>query len=169
MEETLTRRYRRCIESQEPMPQLILIDGGPVQLDFAKRALSSLDLDSIPVVALAKREEEIFVPGRAGPLCLDRSDAALLLLQRVRDEVHRYAITSHRKRREGKFTRSALEDIPGIGKNRMAQLLSRFGSLRALASLSPSELESVPGVGPVLARRILGALNTVEFGEERDL
>lgn len=169
MEETLTRRYRRCIESQEPMPQLILIDGGPVQLDFAKRALSSLDLDSIPVVALAKREEEIFVPGHAGPLCLDRSDAALLLLQRVRDEVHRYAITSHRKRREGKFTRSALEDIPGIGKNRMAQLLSRFGSLRALASLSPSELESVPGVGPVLARRILGALNTVEFGEERDL
>lgn len=158
MEETLTRRYQRCIESQEPLPQLIMIDGGPVQLDFARKALDSLGLGSIATVALAKREEELFVPNRKEPIRLDLSDPGLRLLQRVRDEAHRYAITSHRKRRDKKFTRSALEDIPGIGKNRMAQLLTRFGSLRAIAKLEPHELASVPGVGPVLAERIIQAL-----------
>jgi excinuclease ABC subunit C len=159
MEETLKRRYKRCIDSQEPMPQLIMIDGGPVQLEFALAALNSLGLSKIPAVALAKREEEIYVPGSGSPLRLDPDDSGLLLLQRVRDEAHRFAITSHRAARDKKFSRSALEDIPGMGKNRVTQLLSRFGSVRAIARLGAGELASVPGVGPVLAERVLKALD----------
>ena len=162
IEETVTRRYRRCLESQEPMPQLIMIDGGPIQLEFAKRGLDGLGLGSVPVVALAEREEELFVPWRRESIRLSASDPGLLLLQRVRDEAHRYAITSHRKRRDKKFTRSTLEDIPGIGKNKTAQLLSRFGSMRAIAGLKPQELETVPGIGPVLAERIISALDLGE-------
>jgi excinuclease ABC subunit C len=159
MEETLTRRYKQCIESQEPTPQLILIDGGPVQLEFALAALSKVGLEKIPAVSLAKREEEIFTPGNPVPLRLDLNDPGLKLLQRVRDESHRFAITSHRRARDKKFSRSTLEDIPGMGKNRVAQLLSRFGSVRAIAKLELDELASVPGVGPVLADRVLKALD----------
>ncbi|MDR3280618.1 MAG: excinuclease ABC subunit UvrC [Synergistaceae bacterium] len=159
MEETLTRRYKRCIERQEPMPQLIMIDGGPVQLEFALSALRELGLSKIPTVSLAKREEEIYVPGVKDPMRMPLDDPGLLLLQRVRDEAHRFAITSHRRARDKKFSRSALEDIPGMGKNRVSQLLSRFGSIRAIARLSNDELSSVPGVGPILAERVLKALD----------
>ncbi|MDR0764317.1 MAG: excinuclease ABC subunit UvrC [Synergistaceae bacterium] len=162
MEETLTRRYKKCVEFQEPTPQLILIDGGPVQLEFALSALNKLGLERIPAVSLAKREEEIFLPGRAAPLRLDSNDPGLLLLQRVRDESHRFAITSHRNARDKKFSRSALEDIPGMGKNRVAQLLSRFGSVRAIAKLGREVLASAPGMGPVLADRVLKALGVPE-------
>lgn len=162
MEETITRRYKKCIEAQEPMPQLVLVDGGPIQLDFACRALASLGLGKIAVASLAKRDEEIYVPGRDEPILLDGGDVGLRLLQCVRDESHRYAVTSHRRKRDKKFTRSALEDIPGLGKNKVAQLLSRFGSVRAIASLSVKELASVPGVGPVLAGRISRALDITE-------
>ena len=158
MEETLSRRYKRCLDSQEPMPQLILIDGGPVQLEFAMSALAALGLDKIPAVSLAKREEEIYTPGSSEPLRLGLDDPGLQLLQRVRDESHRFAITSHRSSRDKKFSRSALEDIPGMGKNRVAQLLSRYGSVRAIARLGHDELSSIPGVGPVLAERVLKAL-----------
>ncbi len=167
MEETLLRRYRKCLEAQEPLPQLIMIDGGPVQLDFARHSLESLGLGSIATLGLAKREEEIYVPGRKEPIRLDLSDPGLQLLQRVRDEAHRFAITSHRKRRDKKFTRSTLEDIPGIGKNRASQLLSRFGSLNAILALSPQELAAVPGVGPVLAARIAEALGRPDDGNLR--
>jgi excinuclease ABC subunit C len=136
-----------------------MIDGGPVQLDFARRALESLGLGAINTVALAKREEEIYVPGKKAPIRLDRNDSGLKLLERVRDEAHRFAITSHRRKRDVKFSRSALEDIPGLGKNRVAQLLSRFGSVRAIAKLQKNELSEVPGLGPVLAERIMGALD----------
>jgi excinuclease ABC subunit C len=159
MEETLARRYKRCLESQEPTPQLILIDGGPIQLEFAMSALDALGLAKIPVVSLAKREEEIYAPDCGEPLRLASGDPGLQLLQRVRDEAHRFAITSHRNSRDKKFSRSALEDIPGMGKNRVAQLLSRYGSIRAIARLEPGELASVPGVGPVLAERVLSALD----------
>lgn len=169
MEETLLRRYRKCLEAQEPLPQLILIDGGPVQLDFAGRALESLGLSSIATVALAKREEELYLPGRKDPIRLGRTDPGLKLLQRVRDEAHRFAITSHRRRRGKKFTRSTLEDIPGIGKNRASQLLSRFGSMRALMTLSARELAAVPGVGPVLANRIAEALGMSTAEDSQDI
>ena len=159
MSETLSRRYKRCLESQEPMPQLILIDGGPVQLEFAVSALDSLGLAQIPVVSLAKREEEVYLPERKEPLRLGLDDPGLQLLQRVRDESHRFAVTSHRHSREKKFSRSTLEDIPGMGKNRVAQLLSRYGSVRAIARLGPDELAAIPGVGPVLAERVVKSLD----------
>lgn len=159
MEETLSRRYKKVIESEEPLPQLIMIDGGPVQLDFARRALEALGLGKIATVALAKREEEIFVPGSDEPIRLDHHDAGLRLLQRVRDEAHRFAITSHRGKRNKKFSKSVLEDIPGLGKNRVSQLLSRFGSVRAIAALNKERLAEVPGVGLVLAERIIDALD----------
>lgn len=172
MEETMTRRYRRVIDAEEPLPQLVLVDGGPIQLDFARRALDSLGLAKVAAVSLAKRDEEIFVPGRSEPIVLDLHDQGLMLLQRVRDESHRYAITSHRRKRDKKFSMSVLEDIPGLGKNRVAQLLSRFGSVRAVARLTPEELAAVPGVGPVLAQRIFDVLDIasddapVETGDE---
>ena len=159
MEETVERRYKRVLESEEPLPQLILIDGGPVQLDFARRALHTLKLDKVAAAALAEREEELFVPGSSEPIRLDRHDPGLRLLQRVRDEAHRFAVSSHRQKREKKFSKSALEDIPGMGKNKVAQLLSRFGSVRAIAKLDEKELATVPGVGPVLAARVLKALD----------
>lgn len=162
MEETLRRRYGRCLSGQEPMPQLIMIDGGPVQLDFARKALTELGLDSIATLALAKREEEIYVPGRKAPIRLDANDPGLKLLERVRDEAHRFAITSHRKKRERKFKKSVLEEIPGLGKSKVAQLLSRFGSVRAIAKLNQRELVDAPGVGPVLAQRIMEALDITE-------
>jgi excinuclease ABC subunit C len=162
MEETLIRRYGKCLEAQEPLPQLIMIDGGPVQLEFARKALHSLGLDSIATLSLAKREEEIFIPEKKDPIRLERNDPGLKLLQRVRDEAHRFAITSHRKKRDKKFSRSILEDIPGLGKNRVAQLLSRFGSVRAIAKLKENELAAVPGVGSVLAERIMSALDITE-------
>jgi excinuclease ABC subunit C len=159
LEETLSRRYKRCLESQEPMPQLILIDGGPVQLEFAVSALDSLGLALIPTVSLATREEEIYLPDRKEPLRLGLDDPGLQLLQRVREESHRFAVTSQRRSREKKFSRSTLEDIPGMGKNRVAQLLSRYGSVRAIARLAPDELAAIPGVGPVLAERVVRALD----------
>ena len=169
MEETLTRRYKRCLDSQELLPQLILIDGGPVQLDFARQALQSLGLDKIATVSLAKREEEIFIPGQKEPIVLDRHDPGLRLLQRVRDESHRFAITSHRKKRDKKFTKSALENVPGLGKQRVSQLLTRYGSVRAIAALEPEELASTPGVGPVLAERIVRSLHEEEHGMEEEI
>jgi excinuclease ABC subunit C len=133
-----------------------------VQLDFARRALCKLGLGSIAAVALAKREEEIFIPEKKEAIRLDRNDPGLKLLERVRDEAHRFAITSHRRKRESKFKRSLLEEIQGLGKNKVAQLLSRFGSVRAIAKLKKNELAGVPGVGPVLAERIIRALDVTE-------
>lgn len=162
MEETLTRRYKKVIEAEEPLPQLVLIDGGPIQLDFAMRALRSLGLDKVSAVSIAKQEEMLYVPGRSEPIVLDLRDPGLRLLQRVRDESHRYAITSHRRKRDKKFSRSVLEEIPGLGKNRAAQLLTRYGSVRAIAHLSKRQLSETPGVGPVLAERIYDALDISE-------
>ncbi len=118
MKETLLRRYRRCLDGQEPMPQLILIDGGPVQLEFAMEALKELGINNIPIVSLAKEDEEIYIPEKKEPIRLDHTDPALRLLQHVRDESHRYAITSHRAARGRNFRRSKLEDVPGVGRGK---------------------------------------------------
>jgi excinuclease ABC subunit C len=161
LRETVRRRYERVLTGQEPLPQLILIDGGPQQLVFAEEALRELGL-SIPVLALAKREEEVYLVGEKAPLRLDRSDSSLLLLERVRDETHRFAVSSHRARRDRRLRRSRLEDIPGIGKKTAARLLTRFGSAAAVAGLTVEELAREPRIGPILAERILHVLK----GEE---
>ncbi|MDR2527955.1 MAG: excinuclease ABC subunit UvrC [Synergistaceae bacterium] len=152
IQETVLRRYRRVLENAEPLPQLALIDGGPVQLEFAVRSLEELKLD-LPVVALAKREELVYLPARTEPLSLD--DSTLKLLQRLRDEAHRYSITTHRGARASRLRRSALEEVTGIGKARATQLIVRFGSVRRISQLTPEELAAAPGIGPALAQKIL--------------
>ncbi len=166
MEETVTRRYSQSLNGNEPLPQLVLIDGGAVQLEFARKALDALGLKDLPAVSLAKEEELIYHTPGEEPLRLDFSDSALRLLQRVRDESHRFAVESHRSSRSARLRRSVLEDIPGIGKRRAAQLLGKFGSARNIASLSPGELMSIPGIGPAMAERILSALKENSSGSE---
>ncbi|MGI6431431.1 MAG: excinuclease ABC subunit UvrC [Synergistaceae bacterium] len=164
LNETLLRRYKRCISGQEPMPQLILIDGGPVQLEFAMEATKELGLTDIPMISLAKEEEEIYLPGQKESLRLDRTDPALRLLQYVRDESHRYAITSHRAARSRNFRRSRLEEVPGVGRAKAAQLITRFGSTRAIMDAAEEDLASAPGIGRILARRIQEYLRHADEG-----
>ena len=159
MKETLTRRYKRCLEGQEPLPQLILIDGGPVQLEFAMQALDDLGIHNIPIISLAKEFEEVYLPNQKEPVRLDHTDPVLRLLQHVRDEAHRFAITSHRTRRGKSLTRSKIEEVPGIGRAKAAMLITKFGSVRAIKDLPPEELAAAPGIGPALAKRILAKLN----------
>ncbi len=162
LEETLERRYRQSLEGHEPLPQLILIDGGPVQLEFSRKALEKLGLQNIPSVSLAKEEELIYHSIGQEPIRLESGDSALRLLQRVRDESHRYAIESHRASRSSRLRRSVLEDVPGIGKHRAAQLLGRFGSARAISNMSVEELAAAPGIGVATAARILNFLKETQ-------
>ena len=155
--ETVKRRYSHVIDKSEPAPQLALIDGGPGQLDYALRAIHELNLE-LPLIALAEREELIYLPYNPEPLRLGRDDPALQLLQRIRDEVHRFVITTHRHARGLRIRHSRLDDIPGIGRKKAAELLVKFGSARKISELSPEELEKVPGIGPVLAKKILDNL-----------
>ena len=157
MYETVKRRYRHVLDNSEPSPQLALIDGGLGQLEYAQRAINELGMN-LPMIALAEREELIFLPESNTPLRLERDDPALQLLQRLRDEVHRYAITTHRHARGLRVRHSRLDDIHGIGKKTAAELLVKFGSVKRIAALSPEELMKVPGIGPVTAKRILDEL-----------
>ncbi len=154
MEEVLRRRFAAYLKERElPIeergkfsypPSLVLIDGGAGQLSRAVRVLGDLELD-IPVVGLAKRMEEVYMPGRADPIRIPRDEEALHLLQRVRDEAHRFAITYHRRLRSRSMIDSTLDDVPGIGPTRKKALLRRFGSLKRIRSASPAELgEALP-------------------------
>ncbi len=158
MYETVKRRYRHVLDNSEPSPQLVLIDGGAEQLEYAERAIHELGMN-LPMIALAKREELIFLPNQKEPLRLERDDSALQLLQRLRDEVHRYSITTHRHARGLHVRHSRLDDIEGIGKKTAAELLVKFGSVKRIAMLSAEELMKVPGIGPITAKKILDALN----------
>ncbi|MBQ9419434.1 MAG: UvrB/UvrC motif-containing protein, partial [Synergistaceae bacterium] len=160
--ETVKRRYAHVIDNSEPAPQLALIDGGSIQLEYAEKALNELGFE-LPLIALAEREELIFLPGKPDePLRLERSDPALQLFQRLRDEVHRYAITTHRNARAKHIRHSRLDEIPGIGRKKAAELLVRFGSTSKIAALTPEELQTVPGIGPKFAKKILEELNDSE-------
>lgn len=162
MKETLCRRYQKSLAGQEPLPQLILIDGGPVQLEFAIEALKELEINSIPIVSLAKEFEEVYLPDTKEPVRLDMADPALKLLRYVRDEAHRYAVTTHRNRRGKSFTRSRLEDVPGIGRAKAAQLITHFGSTKAILEATEEKLAAAPGIGPALAKRIIAKLREKE-------
>jgi excinuclease ABC subunit C len=143
-------------------PNLVVVDGGPLQADAAARALAELGIDDVAVCGLAKRLEEVWQPGEEYPVILPRSSEGLYLLQRVRDEAHRFAINYHRQKRGKAATTSALDDVPGLGPARRATLLKHFGSVRKLGAASTEEIAEVPGIGPKLAATIAAALHAAE-------
>ena len=145
MAEAVDRRYRRMLDEGKELPELILIDGGKGQLNAALTALNRLGIEGQTIAGLAKREEEIYVPGREVPIRLDRHDSALQLLQMVRDETHRFAVSSHRRRRSKRTLHSALDDLPGIGEKRRRLLIERFGSVSGVKQASEQDLVSVLG------------------------
>jgi len=186
MHEVITRRFRRLLEERGPedagatsgegpllidpetgrpkkfvyAPGLVVVDGGPPQVAAAQQALEALGIHDIPVCGLAKRLEEVWLPDQDDPVILPRSSEGLYLLQRVRDEAHRFAITHHRGRRSKTMVESLLDDVPGLGEVRRKTLLKHFGSLRKLRAATVDELAVVPGIGPRTAEAIKEAVST---------
>jgi excinuclease ABC subunit C len=183
MHEVITRRFRRLLDEQArsqavegedgPMlvdpetgrprkfayaPGLVVVDGGPPQVAAAQRALDELGIDDIPVCGLAKRLEEVWLPAQEDPVILARSSEGLYLLQRIRDEAHRFAITHHRSRRSKSMVESLLDDVPGLGEVRRKTLLKHFGSLKKLKAASVEEIATAPGIGTRTATAIKEAL-----------
>ena len=183
MDEVITRRFRRLLDEQAtstevigengPMlvdpetgrprkfayaPGLVVVDGGPPQVAAAQRALSELGIVDIPVCGLAKRLEEVWLPDQEDPVILARSSEGLYLLQRIRDEAHRFAITHHRSRRSKTMVESLLDDVPGLGEVRRKTLLKHFGSLKKLRAATVEEIAMVPGIGERTATAIKDAV-----------
>ncbi|MGH3121144.1 MAG: excinuclease ABC subunit UvrC, partial [Streptosporangiaceae bacterium] len=180
--EVIVRRFRRYLDEREATgeldslgdpevsaeaarqrkfaypPNLVVIDGGPAQVAAAARALGELGIDDVAACGLAKRLEEVWLPGEDSPVILPRTSEGLYLLQRVRDEAHRFAITYHRAKRSKALAVSELDSVPGLGPARRATLLRHFGSVRRLASASESEIAGLPGIGPRVASAVLAAL-----------
>jgi excinuclease ABC subunit C len=159
MAETLQRRFRRAEtdgedESFGKRPDLVIIDGGKGQLHAALEALHEMGRDDLFVVSLAKRLEEIFIPGRRESVLLPRTSQALYLVQRVRDEAHRYGITYHRNVRSKAAVSSQIDSVPGIGPARRKALIKAFGSVRGVKAASVEELATVPGIDTRLATTI---------------
>jgi excinuclease ABC subunit C len=141
------------------LPNVVVIDGGKGQLAAGLGPLRGFRERGVAVVSLAKRIEELFIPGRAAPLVLDHETPELQLLQRVRDEAHRFAITHHRTRRDKAMTSSLLDDLPGVGPSRKRALLTHFGSPEAILAASSEELQAVPGLPAKVARELHGSLH----------
>lgn len=164
MRQAVERRYRRRLEEVGEMPDLVLIDGGRGQLNAALEALELLGVEETRVAGLAKREEEIYLPEHPEPLRLSRHEAALQLLQQIRDEAHRFAVSRHRRRRKARTLKSRLDDVPGIGPKRRKKLLKRFGSVAGVAS---AELDDLIGeLGPALAERLREELRSDPSGND---
>ena len=156
MQEIVERYFRGRLEKDgDRLPDLVLVDGGKGQLSAAAQAMERAGVPDLPVVSLAKREEEVFTLDRPEPLRLSRRAQALQLLQQIRDEVHRFGIRYHRQRRRGRTLRSGLLDVPGVGPERQKALMKHFGSLKSLKAASVDEVQQVPGIGPALAKKIL--------------
>jgi excinuclease ABC subunit C len=176
MEEMLRRRFARLRQEQaegEPRrrrfsypPALLVVDGGRGQLSVASKVLADAGLH-IPAVGLAKRLEEVYFPDRPDPLLVPRGSEALFVLQHLRDEAHRFAITYHRQKRARRALASPLDDVPGVGPARKKALLKRFGSLARLARASVGEIAATPGVGPEVARAVHERLTSVAPSERR--
>ena len=161
MNEVLDRRLRRALPDQDkpwPLPDLILVDGGPEQLSFALKARDALGL-TVPMFGLAERLEEIYVPDEKEPILLDRHSPALHLVQRIRDEAHRFAITHHRSLRSKATIRSRLEEVPGIGPARRRALLAAFRSIRGVGEQSVDALAAVKGMSREAAQSLYDALH----------
>jgi excinuclease ABC subunit C len=157
LQEILQRRFRRAGDTTDSwaiLPDLVLIDGGKGQLNAARTALEAVGTDTIPLASLAKENEAIFLPRRTKPVLLPRQSPGLQLLQRVRDEAHRFAIGYHRQRRTRETFASALDSIPGIGAKRKRALLRRFGSLQGIQDASIEELSATSGFNKGLAEKL---------------
>ena len=161
-QEVLRRRFRNTKAGEEgsaeerrwAMPDLVIIDGGRSQVNAAKTVLDELGLHDLPMAGLAKEREELVLPGRAEPVLLPTTSQALYLVQRIRDEAHRFAITYHRKLRARASIRSAFDDLPGVGPRRRAVLLRTFGSVKRIREAPLEQIAALPGIGPALAARI---------------
>jgi excinuclease ABC subunit C len=165
-QEVLRRRFRRALAAEEGsaedlrwrLPDLVIVDGGKGQVSAAKEVLDELGLHDLPLAGLAKEREELFLPGDSDPILLSPTSPALYLVQRLRDEAHRFAITYHRDLRAKRTVRSAFDDLPGVGPRRKRELLKVFGSLRRVREAPVEQIAAVPGIGPNLAARIKAAL-----------
>lgn len=157
-DEGLSRRDAARLEAWGQIPDLVIIDGGKGQLNAALEVMAELELTEIPVVGLAKENEEIFVKGRSQPILLPRGSQGLYLVQRIRDEAHRFAITYHRNLRGKRSIKSALDDIPGIGPSRKRALLRRFGSIKGIREAPIEEIAAVPGMTRASAEAVKAAL-----------
>ena len=153
--QVITRYFTRRQEEGSALPDLIVIDGGKGQLNAARDALAALGLSGLPMISLAKRDEEVFLPDRSEPLRLSRRSPSLRLLQRARDEAHRFGVTYSRKRRKQRTLTSELLNIPGVGATKRHRLIERFGSLAGVKSASPAEVAALLGFSVALAERIL--------------
>src|SRR5512138_691281 len=153
MREVVQRRYRKILEDGGPFPDLILIDGGKGQLTAAYEALQQIGLGNLVAVGIAKKEELLFTRDREDPIALPENDPALLLIERIRDEAHRFAVTFHRKARTMRDLRSQLDDVPGIGPRRRRALLTKFGSVAGVRRATREELDAV--VGPKAAAAVI--------------
>ena len=165
MAEALRRRYRRVKEGEVPVPDVLFVDGGKGQLGEALRVLRELELDWLRVVAVAKGRarrpgaERLFLPGRDKPMTLSADSPAQLLIQQIRDEAHRFAITGHRKQRAKARRTSRLEQIPGLGPKKRRELLRQFGGLQGVTAAAIEDLEKVKGIGRSLAETIYNELH----------
>ena len=155
MREVIGRYFYRVREENKVPPDLVVVDGGKGQLSSATAELKSLGFELQPIISLAKRLEEVFLPGQSDPMTISKSSPALILLKRIRDEAHRFAITYNRKVRTKRTIKSALDDVPGIGPAKRALLLTTFGSVERIKKLTVDELASVKGITRKLAEKIL--------------
>ena len=165
-QEVLRRRFRTVRAGEEgveearrwAMPDLVIVDGGKGQVSAAKEVLDELGLHDLPLAGLAKEREELFLPDRSEPVVLPATSPALYLVQRLRDEAHRFAITYHRDLRARRSVRSAFDDLPGVGPKRKRELLKVFGSIKRVRDAPVEQIAAVPGIGPALAARIKATL-----------
>jgi excinuclease ABC subunit C len=165
-QEVLRRRFRTTKAGEEgseeerrwAMPDLVIVDGGKGQVSAAKAVLDELGLHDLPLAGLAKEREELFLPGRSDPILLPPTSSALYLVQRLRDEAHRFAITYHRNLRDKRTVRSAFDDLPGVGPKRKRELLKVFGSIKRVREAPVEQIAAVPGIGRSLAERIKATL-----------
>ena len=158
MHEVVTRYFTRRVSEALPLPDLAVIDGGKGQLGAARAALDVLGVTTIGLISLAKRDEEIFMPGRSDPVRLPRRSPALRMLQQARDEAHRFAVTFQRQKRAARTITSELLKIPGVGPTKRRALLTAFGSVQGVREATVDQIAAVPGFGPGSAERLLSAL-----------
>jgi excinuclease ABC subunit C len=183
MHQVITRRLKRLLDDRKENeaevaelggkpskfaypPQLIVVDGGKPQVNAAQRALDELGVTDIALCGLAKRLEEVWIPGSKDPLILPRNSEGLYLLQRIRDEAHRFAITFHRSRRSKVMLESLLDDIPQLGESRRSALLARFGSVTAMRKASREDLAATPGIGATIAGIIFEYLQSLSATQD---